>query len=92
MREWMYSSNILDLSSNCRRVVSFTALPLTPREKSPQYPFQMRLGGSQSRSVIIIIIIIIQFLLLVYGIYFNVFYCFNVQYCNNFVRLTVHNI
>jgi hypothetical protein len=33
-----------------RWVVSFTPLPLYPREKSPQYPLHRRLDGPQSRS------------------------------------------
>jgi hypothetical protein len=31
-------------------VVSFTPRPLYPQEKSPHYPLDGRLGGSQSRS------------------------------------------
>jgi hypothetical protein len=50
MGEWRYSSNILDLGTRWRRVVSFTPRPLYPRGKSRQYLLDRRLGGSQSRS------------------------------------------
>jgi hypothetical protein len=40
MREWRYSSTILDLGSRQRWVVSFTPLPLYPRD-----PLYRRLGG-----------------------------------------------
>jgi hypothetical protein len=42
--------NFLDLGTSCRRVVSFTPLPLYLREKSPPYLLDRRLGGPQSRS------------------------------------------
>jgi hypothetical protein len=35
MGEWKYSSTIIDLGTRWRWVVSFTALPLYPRENSP---------------------------------------------------------
>jgi hypothetical protein len=41
---------ILDLSTRCRRVVSFTFRPLYRQGKSPRYPLDRRLGGPQSRS------------------------------------------
>jgi hypothetical protein len=36
-----------DLGSRCRWVVSFTPRPLYPQGKSPLYPLDRRLGGSQ---------------------------------------------
>jgi hypothetical protein len=39
----------LDLSFNCRWVVSFTPLPLYHRGKGPRYPLDRRLGGPQSQ-------------------------------------------
>jgi hypothetical protein len=41
---------ILDLGTRRRRVVSFTLRPLYPRENSPQYPLDRRLGVPQSLS------------------------------------------
>jgi hypothetical protein len=52
MREWRYSSTILDLSTRCRCVVIFT-LPCSfiPRETAPgMYLLYRRLGEPQSRS------------------------------------------
>jgi hypothetical protein len=43
-------STILDLSNRWRLVVSFKAQPLYPWGKSPWYPLERRLGGSQTRS------------------------------------------
>jgi hypothetical protein len=43
-------SRFLDLSTSWRWVVNFTPLALYPRGKSPRYPLDRRLGGSQSRS------------------------------------------
>jgi hypothetical protein len=43
-------SHFLDLGTSWRWVVSFTPRPLYPREKSPRYPLDRRLGGLQSRS------------------------------------------
>jgi hypothetical protein len=37
MGEWMYRSTFLYLGTSLRWVVSFTPLPLYPREKSPRY-------------------------------------------------------
>jgi hypothetical protein len=48
--ECRYSSNVLDLNTTWKGVLSITLLPLYPRENRPQCPFYMRLGGSQSRS------------------------------------------
>jgi hypothetical protein len=42
--------HFLDLGTSWRWVVSFTPLPLYPREKSLRYSFDRRLGGPQSRS------------------------------------------
>jgi hypothetical protein len=50
MREWRYSSTILDLGTRWRWVVNFTTRPLYPRWNSPRYPLDRRLGGPQSRS------------------------------------------
>jgi hypothetical protein len=41
---------ILDLGDRLRWVVSFTPRPLYPQGKSPWYPLDRRLDGSQSRS------------------------------------------
>jgi hypothetical protein len=41
---------IIDLGTRWRRVVSFTPRPLYPQGKSPWYPLDRRMGGSQSRS------------------------------------------
>jgi hypothetical protein len=35
MREWRYSSTILDLGTRQRRVVSFTPRPLHPGKRAP---------------------------------------------------------
>jgi hypothetical protein len=43
--------HFLDLGSSWRRVASFTPRPLYPQGKSPQYPLDRRLGGSQCRSL-----------------------------------------
>jgi hypothetical protein len=50
MREWRYSSIILDHSIRWRWLVSFTPRPLYPRGKSPRYPLDMRFGEPQSQS------------------------------------------
>jgi hypothetical protein len=50
MGERRYSSSILVLGIRWRLVASFTPLPIYTRGKSPQYPFDRRLGGPQSRS------------------------------------------
>jgi hypothetical protein len=42
--------HFLDLGTSWRWVVNFTPRPLYPREKSPRYPLDRRLGGPQSRS------------------------------------------
>jgi hypothetical protein len=42
--------HIFDLCTRCRWVVSFTPRPLYPQGKSPCYPLDRRLSGSQSRS------------------------------------------
>jgi hypothetical protein len=42
--------HFLHLGTSWRWVVSFTPLPLYPRERAPRYPFYRRLGGLQSRS------------------------------------------
>jgi hypothetical protein len=39
----------LDIGTSWRWVVSFTARPLCPRGKSPQYPLDRRFGEPQSR-------------------------------------------
>jgi hypothetical protein len=41
---------ILDFGNRWRWVVSFTPWPLYPQGKSPWYPLDRRLGGTQSRS------------------------------------------
>jgi hypothetical protein len=48
--KWRYSSNILDLGTRLRWVVSFTPRPHYPRGKSLRYPLDRRLGGGGSRS------------------------------------------
>jgi hypothetical protein len=45
MGEWRYSSNVLDLGSRCRWVVSFTTRPLYPWGYRSRYPLDKRLGG-----------------------------------------------
>jgi hypothetical protein len=50
MREWRYSSIILDLGTRWRRMVSFTPLPLNPRGKGSRYPLDRRPARPQSRS------------------------------------------
>jgi hypothetical protein len=50
MREWRYSSTILDLGSRCRWAVSFLSWSALTLGKSPSYPLDMRMGGPQSRS------------------------------------------
>jgi hypothetical protein len=50
MREWSYSSTILDLGISWRWMVSFTPRPLNPWGKSHRYLLDRRLGGPQSRS------------------------------------------
>jgi hypothetical protein len=42
--------HFLDIGTSWRWVVSFTSRPLYPREKSPKYPLDRRLGGLQSWS------------------------------------------
>jgi hypothetical protein len=42
--------SFFDLGSRWRWVVSFTPRPLYPQGKSPWYPSDRRLSGSQSRS------------------------------------------
>jgi len=42
------ASHILDLSTRCRRVVSFTHQPLYPQGKNPWHPLDCRLDGPQS--------------------------------------------
>jgi hypothetical protein len=49
MGKWRCSYTILDLGTRWRWMVSFTPLSLYLREKRPQYPIYMRLGGPQSR-------------------------------------------
>jgi hypothetical protein len=41
---------ILDLGTRWRCVVSFTSRPLYTQGKSPWYPFDRRMGGTESRS------------------------------------------
>jgi hypothetical protein len=50
MGKWRYGSNIFDLGSWWRWVVSFTPLLLYSLGKSPRYLFDRRLGGPQSPS------------------------------------------
>jgi hypothetical protein len=45
MREWRYSSTILDLGIRWRRLVN-----IAPRQFTPPHPLDRRLGGPQSRS------------------------------------------
>jgi hypothetical protein len=40
----------LDLCNGWRLVVTFTPLPFYPKERTPWYPFDRRLGGPQSWS------------------------------------------
>jgi hypothetical protein len=49
MGEWRYSSTIFYLGTRWRWLVIFTAQPLYPLRKSPQYQSDMRLCGPQSR-------------------------------------------
>jgi len=42
--------HILVFGTRWRRVVSFMPRPLYPQGKSPQYPLDKRLGGSQNHS------------------------------------------
>jgi hypothetical protein len=44
------ASTRVDLGTSWRLVVSFTPRPLYPRWQAPPYPFDRRLGGSQSQS------------------------------------------
>jgi hypothetical protein len=46
----VYIHTVFYLGTIWRRVVSFAPLPLYPRGKSPRYPLDKRLGGSQGRS------------------------------------------
>jgi hypothetical protein len=46
----VYLHSFFDLGTRLRWVVSFTPRPLYPQGKSPRYPWEMRLGGRQSRS------------------------------------------
>jgi hypothetical protein len=48
--EWRYSSTVLDLDTSWRWVVSFTALLLYLRGKSPRYLLASELGGPQRLS------------------------------------------
>jgi hypothetical protein len=50
MGDWMYTSTVLALDTSWKTAVSFTPLPLYPREKSFRCILKRRLGGSQSRS------------------------------------------
>jgi hypothetical protein len=47
---WGIAPRILDLGTRRRWVVGFTPRPLYPKEKSPWFPLDSRLGGPQSRS------------------------------------------
>jgi hypothetical protein len=49
MREWLYRSTF-SWPRHYLEVVSFTPRPLYPRGKSPRYPLDRRLGGSQNQS------------------------------------------
>jgi hypothetical protein len=49
IREWRYSSTILDIGNRWRWVVSFTPRPRYPRGKSPRYLMDRRVNGAQSR-------------------------------------------
>jgi hypothetical protein len=46
-------ARIFDLGTRWMWVVSFTPRPLHPQGKSPRYPLNRRLGGPQSRSLIL---------------------------------------
>jgi hypothetical protein len=50
MRECMHRAMLLDLGHTWRWVVSFMPRPLYPPGKSPEYPFDRRLGEPQSQS------------------------------------------
>jgi hypothetical protein len=50
IREWKYSSVIIDLGTRWRWVVSFTPRPLYPWGNSPTCPLYRRLDGPQNRS------------------------------------------
>jgi hypothetical protein len=50
MREWRYSSTILDLGIRWRWLFSFTHLPCYPRSNSSRYPLYRRLGGPPNQS------------------------------------------
>jgi hypothetical protein len=49
-RNGSIAPRVLDLGIRWRWVVSFTARPLYLQAKSPWYPFDRKLGGSQNRS------------------------------------------
>jgi hypothetical protein len=49
MGEYRYRSTILDLGTRWKWMISFTPRPLYSQGKSPLYPLDRRLGGSQSR-------------------------------------------
>jgi hypothetical protein len=44
-REWCTDPHFLDLGTSWRWMVSFTPLTLYPRENSPRYPLNRRLGA-----------------------------------------------
>jgi hypothetical protein len=48
--EWKYSFTILDLTSRCSWVVSFTPRTLYSGERAPRYPLDRRLSGARNRS------------------------------------------
>jgi hypothetical protein len=48
--EWKYRYTFLNHGTRRGWVVSFTLLPLYPREYIPRYPFYSRLDGPQNRS------------------------------------------
>jgi hypothetical protein len=50
IREWIYSSTIIELVTRWRWAVGFTPRQLFPREKSSRYALDRRLGGPQSPS------------------------------------------
>jgi hypothetical protein len=50
MEQWRFSSSILDFSTRTRWIISFTPWPLYHQGNRLQYPFEMKLGGPQSRS------------------------------------------
>jgi hypothetical protein len=50
IRQWTYSSTILDLGIRCEWVISFTTQPLYIPGQSPWYPFHKKLGEPQSCS------------------------------------------